>query len=178
MGGRRMRWTAGAIENLTKAGAGRKKRKFHRCGARRPSRNAVIGKANRWDQVGGDGRARRPAGAPARRGSGAMAGGPRSEPGPGGRKSRPLPRVPVIPGSRPGEERKAAWIFAEAEVGEMRRVRLADIGEVNLQMAARRSDERGFRLLRPRDGRRDAPIAPAIAGWPIVRRGGGKAKPA
>jgi len=52
---------------------------------------------------------------------------PRPKPIPGKQNSASaLSRDPRV---KPGEERKAAWTLAEAEVGEMRRVRLEDIRE-------------------------------------------------
>lgn len=69
------------------------------------SRNAVIGKANRIGiRLNGDGRAS------SRPPSTAAAG------------ARKLAAPPL-----PNEVRKPAWTFANAEVGEMRRVRFADI---------------------------------------------------
>ena len=53
-----MPWTAEAVEDLKKLALRRKERKPHLCGARRGSRNAVIGKASRIGiKLGGEGRA-------------------------------------------------------------------------------------------------------------------------
>ncbi len=86
------------------------------------SRNAVIGKANRIGiRLNGDGRGRARRSAPAgayRLPSGAV---PRPKPAPGeGSSAQALSHD-----SR--EERKPAWAFVEAEVGEVRRVRFEDI---------------------------------------------------
>ena len=72
------------------------------------SRNAVIGKANRIGvRLNGDGRGSAP-----RPASGA------------GRAALPFPRDARM---RPPGRRKAAWTFAAADVGDMRRLRLEDI---------------------------------------------------
>ena len=154
-------WTDEAIDTLRRLALEGRSASSIAAALGAPSRNAVIGKANRIGVKLGSANCLAP---------GAARGGaerprraiPRSEPLSGGRT---LPRRAAIPRSEPisGEraltpafprerERKASWIFADAEVGEMRRVGFLDIGRSTLQMAARRSDGGGFRLLRPRDG--------------------------
>jgi hypothetical protein len=94
------------------------------------SRNAVIRQGESdWDQA-------RP-----RQRVGARRGGGPARSGRGGRQSL----APALTNSG-GRDRKATWIFAEAQGGVRGNPRN------QLQMAARRSDERGFRILRPRDG--------------------------
>jgi GcrA cell cycle regulator len=113
-----MLWTAEAVEDLKRlAFEGRSASVIARTlGA--ASRNAVIGKANRIGiKLNGDGRAARPGRvkAGAHRAQWAM-------PGAGAQGSvGALPREP---------ERNAAWIFSDAEVGEMQRVRFEEICEL------------------------------------------------
>ncbi len=133
-------WTDEAIDTLRRLALEGRSASSIAAALGAPSRNAVIGKANRIGvKLGGancsaPGAARAGAERPRR----AI---PRSEPLAGGRT---LPRRAAIPRSEPisGEraltpafsrerERKASWIFAGAEVGEMRRVGFADIEEVN-----------------------------------------------
>ena len=91
------------------------------------SRSAVIGKANRIGvKLNGDGRASAPIASPA----GAQPSRSAAVPGPeaAGEESSAPARFGA---SRIGRrrERKTARTFAEAEVGEMRRLRLEDIGQ-------------------------------------------------
>jgi GcrA cell cycle regulator len=105
-GDRDMLWTEEAIEVLKRLALEGRSASVIALALGAASRNAVIGKANRIGiRLNGDGRAWAPAGAP----SGAVS-------RPGRSAQAFLPR----------EERKA-WTFAEAEVGEMRRVRFEDI---------------------------------------------------
>ena len=123
-----MRWTAEAIENLIRLALEGRSASFIAAALGAASRNAVIGKANRIGvRLNGDGRASVPEGASARAYRAPSAALRHSKPVPG-KQNFALSRDPrIIPGSQPGEGRKAAWTFAEAEVGEMRRVRLEEI---------------------------------------------------
>jgi GcrA cell cycle regulator len=115
-----MWWTAEAIENLIRLALEGRSASFIAAALGAASRNAVIGKANRIGvKLNGDGRASAPGGPSVRAYRAPLAALLRSRD----------PRV--IPGSQPGDRdaRKAAWTFAEAEVGEMRRVRFEDIRE-------------------------------------------------
>jgi GcrA cell cycle regulator len=111
-----MLWTEEAIEVLKRLALEGRSASVIALALGMASRNAVIGKANRIGvRLNGDGRAWAPAGAY------------RS---PSGVVSRPK----LAPDDRssawalvPREERKGAWTFSEAEVGEMRRVRFEDI---------------------------------------------------
>jgi len=119
-----MRWTAEAIENLIRLALEGRSASFIAAALGTASRNAVIGKANRIGvKLNGAGRS-------AHGGTSARACQAPLAAVPGKRNFAALPRDRrVIPGSQPGdgEARKPAWIFAEAEVGEMRRVRFEDI---------------------------------------------------
>jgi GcrA cell cycle regulator len=126
-----MRWTAGAIENLIRLALEGRSASFIAAALGAASRNAVIGKANRIGvKLNGDGRASVPAETSARAYRALLAALPR-KPVPSKQNFAPgLSRDPqVIPGSQPRdrEARRAASIFAEAEVGEMRRVRFEEI---------------------------------------------------
>ena len=70
--------------------------------------------------------------------------------------------VPAVP-----RERKPAWAFGQAQVGEMLKVGLEEIGESALPMADWRPDKRGIRLLRHSDG--EGPLLSTVrAGWPTT----------
>ncbi len=117
-----MLWTEEAIEVLKRLALEGRSASVIALALGAASRSAVIGKANRIGvRLNGDGRASAPgwaAGRPYRLRSAAV---PRAKPAPDeGSSARALSRD-----SR--EERKAEWAFAEAEVGEMRRVRFEDI---------------------------------------------------
>ena len=117
-----MLWTAEAVEDLKRLALEGRSASVIAAALGAASRNAVIGKANRIGiKLNGDGRASCPARTPAgahRPQWAAIA------------RPRPLAasRAPPPPLARP-PERKAAWTFAEAEVGEMRRVRFEEIRE-------------------------------------------------
>jgi len=121
-----MRWTAEAIENLIRLALEGRSASFIAAALGAASRNAVIGKANRIGlKLNGDGRASVPSGTPARAYRAPLAAVPHSKPVPSKQNFAPdLFRNPRV---KPGEERKAAWTFAESEVGEMRRVRFEEI---------------------------------------------------
>ena len=129
-------WTDEAIDTLRRLALEGRSASSIAAALGAPSRNAVIGKANRIGIKLGGANCSAPTGAERPRRA-----IPRSEPLSDGRI---LPRRARIPcsGSISGErallpafprerERKASWIFADAEVGEMRRVGLADLEEVN-----------------------------------------------
>ncbi len=123
-----MRWTAEAIENLIRLALEGRSASFIAAALGAASRNAVIGKANRIGvKLNGDGRASVPAGTSARAYRALLAALPHPKAVPGKQNfalalSRDLPVV-----SGPREARKTARTFAEAEVGEMRRVRFEEI---------------------------------------------------
>jgi GcrA cell cycle regulator len=127
-----MRWTADAIENLIRLALEGRSASFIAAAVGAASRNAVIGKANRIGvKLNGDGRAPAPRGTSARAYRALLAAASTSKPVPG--KPNLVPALSrgsrLIPGPQPRDRdaRKAAWSFAEAEVGEMRRVRFEDI---------------------------------------------------
>jgi GcrA cell cycle regulator len=133
-------WTDEAIDTLRRLALEGRSASSIAAAIGAPSRNAVIGKANRIGVKlsGGNSSAPQAARTGAERPRRAI---PRSEPLSGGQV---LPRRTPIPRSEPisveralapaisrQRERKASWIFADAEVGEMRRVAFLDIKEVN-----------------------------------------------
>jgi GcrA cell cycle regulator len=129
-------WTDEAIDTLRRLAHEGRSASSIAAALGAPSRNAVIGKANRIGiKLGG---ANCPARAGVERPRRAI---PRSESHPGGwilPRRTPIPSSESISGERavapafPRErESKASWIFADAEVGEMRRVGLVDLEEVN-----------------------------------------------
>ena len=127
-----MRWTAEAIENLIRLALEGRSASFIAAALGAASRNAVIGKASRIGvKLNGDGRASVRGGTPACAYRAPLAAVPH-KPVPGRRPS-PAPSLGSSPGrARAGHSagpdvRKAAWSFAGAEVGEMRRVRFEDI---------------------------------------------------
>jgi len=128
-----MLWTAEVIEDLKRLALEGRSAAAIAATLGVASRNAVIGKANRIGiKLNSGGRAAMPGRKGADRAQWAAI--PRLRPGDGKPSFAPaLARDPrVIPGSQPGdrEERKAAWTFGEAEVGEMRRVRFEEIREL------------------------------------------------
>ena len=115
-----MLWTEEAIEVLKNLALEGKSASVIAAALGAASRNAVIGKANRIGiKLNGGGRASLPGGMQAGMDRVQWAAIARPRPAPGERSSAStLSRAP---------KRKAAWIFAEAEVGEMRRVGFEDI---------------------------------------------------
>lgn len=119
-----MLWTDEAVEALKRlAHEGRSASVIAQAlGA--PSRNSVIGKANRIGiKLSGGGRAFAPGATPAEMYQTQSAAGPC--PRPDARKQRSAPARSRDLRIKPGEE--AAWSLAEAEVAEMRRVRFEEI---------------------------------------------------
>jgi GcrA cell cycle regulator len=122
--GAQMLWTDEAVEALKRlAHEGRSASVIAQAlGA--PSRNSVIGKANRIGIKLGGGRAFAPSATPpAEMYQTQSAAGPC--PRPDARKQRSAPARSRDLRIKPGEE--PAWSLAEAEVGEMRRVRFEEI---------------------------------------------------
>jgi len=166
-----MRWTAEAIENLIRLALEGRSASFIAAALGAASRNAVIGKANRIGvKLNGDGRASAPGGTSARAYRAPLAALLRSRPVSKRQTFAPaVSRDPrVIPGSQPGDgsrpgdgskpgdrdARKAAWTFAEAEVGEMRRVRFEDIREFACRwpLGDPRSGDFAYCGLKPAEG--------------------------
>ena len=141
-----MRWTAEAIENLIRLALEGRSASFIAAALGAASRNAVIGKANRIGvKLNGDGRASAPGRTPAGAYRAPLA-IPRPKPVPGKQSSAPaLSR---------GPERKAAWTLAEAEVGEMRRVRFEEIREFACRwpLGDPRSGDFAYCGLKPAEG--------------------------
>jgi GcrA cell cycle regulator len=121
-----MLWTAEAIENLKRLALEGRSASVIAAALGAASRSAVIGKANRIGiKLNGDGRASLPGGTPTGAYRAPLAA--ILKPVPSMQTSAPaLSRDSRV---KPGEERKAAWTLAEAEVGEMRRVRFEEIRE-------------------------------------------------
>ncbi len=160
-----MRWTAEAIEELIRLALDGRSASFIAAALGAASRNAVIGKANRMGvKLNGDGRASVARGASARAYRAPLAALLRPRPAPGRQSfAAAVLRDPrVIPGSKPGDgsqpgdgdARMPAWTFAEAEVGEMRRVRFEDIRESACRwpLGDPRSGDFAFCGLRPAEG--------------------------
>jgi GcrA cell cycle regulator len=139
-------WTQQAVETLRKFALEGRSAAWIAAALGAPSRNAVIGKASRigirlnggtGSPLIGEGLRSDPPPPPQipwRRPQSPPDGeGPRSERRPpaetpwGKAASRARSRVPAIPRER---KRADGWIFARAEVGEMRRIGFTDIGEV------------------------------------------------
>ncbi len=120
--GAQMVWTTEAIEVLKRLALEGRSASVIAAALGAASRNAVIGKANRIGiKLNGDGRASAPGGTPAVMHRVQLAALAHPKPAPGEQNSAPaLSRAP---------SRKAAWSFAEAEVGEMRRVGFEEIHE-------------------------------------------------
>ncbi len=145
-----MLWTEEAVEVLKRLALEGRSASVIALALGAASRNAVIGKASRIGiRLNGDGRAPAHgwAAAGAHRLSSATV--PRPKPAPiEGSSARALSRD-----SR--EERKAAWAFVEAEVGEMRRVRFEDIRQSACRwpLGDPRSGDFAYCGLTPAEGR-------------------------
>lgn len=153
-----MLWTDEAIEDLIRLALEGRSASFIAAALGAASRNAVIGKANRIGvKLNGDGRASVPAGTSARTYRALLAALPR-KPVPSRENLAPaLSRDHrAIPGSGPGdrEARKAGSIFAEAEVGEMRRVRFEEIrgSACRWPLGDPRSEDFAYCGLKPAEG--------------------------
>ena len=121
--GANMLWTEETIEVLKRlALEGRSARAIAEAlGA--PSRSAVIGKANRVGiKLNGGGGGSAPGGTPAR------AERPRAPTAP---RSKPVTCKRDLAPALPREPKKPRWIFAEAVVGEMRRVGFEEIRDLD-----------------------------------------------
>src|SRR5271165_3010906 len=156
-------WTEEAVEALRRLALEGRSATMIAAAIGAGSRNAVIGKANRIGVRLGGGSAPEGAGAP-------------------GVERRPRPRTAPNQALAPRRqafapalvrERGRKWIFADAKVGEMLRVGLEDVGEVQCRWPV------GDPMISPiavSRRRPVAPTAPAIAGWPIARRARRRAK--
>jgi GcrA cell cycle regulator len=117
-----MLWTAEAIEVLKNLAIEGRSASVIAAALGATSRNAVIGKANRIGiKLNGDGRASTRRGMQAGTHRAQLAAIARPKPAPGEPSSSP--------GLSHPPRRTAAWSFAEAEVGEMRRVGFEEIRE-------------------------------------------------
>ena len=123
-----MLWTEEAVEVLKRLALEGRSASVIAQALGAASRSAVIGKANRIGvKLTGDGRPLTPARAPA--------GAIRLRPSAFPYRRSALDKGTVAPAFscaarlKPRAERKAAWVFAAAEVGDMRRVRFEDIRE-------------------------------------------------
>jgi GcrA cell cycle regulator len=117
-----MLWTEEAVEVLKELALEGRSASVIAAALGSASRSAVIGKANRIGIKLNGGRG----GGGARRNAGGYASSAISGYGPppvGSRRAKLRPALTVVP------ERQAAWFFAEAEVGEMRRVGFEEIRE-------------------------------------------------
>ena len=119
-----MPWTAEAVEDLKRLALEGRSASVIAAALGVASRNAVIGKANRIGiKLNGDGRAAMPRKARAQRAAGDRQ--LRLQ------QSSSLGIRTPPPGHRPGDQegRRGAWIFAQAEIGEMQRVKFEEIRE-------------------------------------------------
>jgi GcrA cell cycle regulator len=124
----RMQWTAEAIEDLKRLALEGRSAAVIAATLGMASRNAVIGKASRIGiKLNGGGRAAvsSKTGAAARRAQWATI----ANRSPGSAEPSATTVLARRPGVTPGDERGPAWMLAEAEVGEMRRLRFEDIRE-------------------------------------------------
>jgi GcrA cell cycle regulator len=144
-----MLWTEEAIEVLKRLALEGRSASVIALALGVASRNAVIGKANRIGvRLNGDGRAFAP---------GWAAAGTDRLPSAAIRRPKPAPDEESSAGARARdsrEERKPAWAFVEAEVGEMRRVRFEDIlhSECRWPLGDPRSGDFAYCGLTPADG--------------------------
>jgi len=142
-----MLWTEEAIEVLKKLALEGRSASVIAEALGASSRNAVIGKANRIGiKLNGGGRGPAPGGTPAAmRVQMAAVAHPKSAPGTQS-SAAALSRDP---------ERKAAWTPAEAEVGDMRRVRFEEIREFACRwpLGDPRSGDFAYCGLTPAEGR-------------------------
>ncbi len=132
-----MLWTAEAVDILKRLALDGRSASAIAAALGAPSRNAVIGKANRIGiRLNGDGRASAPGRTPAR-------GRPE--------RSAAVPR----PAPAPDAERGSAWTFAEAEIGAMRRLRFDEIRDSACRwpIGDPRSGEFAYCGLEPAEGR-------------------------
>ena len=146
-----MLWTAEAVENLKRLALEGRSASVIAAALGAASRNAVIGKANRIGiKLNGDGRASAPGGTPA---AIIERHWRRSPPQARSRQAELRPALSRDP--RVSPERKAAWTLAEAEVGEMRRVRFEEIREFACRwpLGDPRSEDFAYCGLKPAKGR-------------------------
>jgi GcrA cell cycle regulator len=120
-----MLWTAEAVEDLKRLALEGKSASHIAAALGVGSRNAIIGKASRIGiKLGGGGRATSGA-APARGGRAQWAAARYTRPNADDQGAQ----VAAARGLSPVEGRGAAWVFGEAEIGAMRRLRFEDIRE-------------------------------------------------
>ena len=135
-------WTDAAIETLRQMALEGKSASTIAAVLGAPSRNAVIGKANRIG-VKLTGNIRHCL-APRRAAVGTERG---ATPRPAiARRSLLWGKRAVVPAAP--RERKPAWAFAQAQVGEMLKIGLRGNQRKRVPLADRRPDKRGIRLLR------------------------------
>jgi GcrA cell cycle regulator len=123
-----MQWTAEAIEDLKRLALEGRSAAAIAATLGVASRNAVIGKASRIGiKLNGGGRAAvsSKTGVTARRAQWATI----ADRSPGAAEPNSIAVLARSPGATPQDERSPAWMRAEAEVGEMRRLRFEDIRE-------------------------------------------------
>jgi GcrA cell cycle regulator len=121
-----MQWTAEAVEDLKRLALEGRSASVIAAALGAASRNAVIGKASRIGIKlnGGGGASARGAAVRAHQAHWASASYTRHRAG--NPKSAALAHDP---GVKPAERSKAAWVFSQAEVGEMQRVKFEEIRE-------------------------------------------------
>ena len=164
-----MLWTAEAVEDLKRLALEGKSASHIAAALGVGSRNAVIGKASRIGiKLNGGGRAsgRGKTQARAARPQWAARPLPSAQRQRAARRRARRSRSPGLAGGRRGGGMEL-WRRRDRRdaTGAVR-----GHSRIRLPVAARRSEERRFRLLRAHAGRRASPIAPAIAGWLIGRR--------
>jgi len=117
-------WTEETIEALRRLASEGRSASVIAAALGATSRNAVIGKANRIGiKLNGGGNSAAPRKPREGAGRPRLVAVPRAEPSP-----RKRTHVPALPRER---ELRPQWIFAQAEVGEMRRIGLEEIREVS-----------------------------------------------
>ena len=139
-GGKNMLWTDEAVDNLRRLALEGRSASVIAAALGAPSRNAVIGKANRIGiKLTGGGRGFTPGETPD-----------------GDARPAPLPRPGPVPAPIfLGRMEKAASAFAKAEVGEMRRLTFADMRESACRwpIGDPRSGDFAYCGLKPAEGR-------------------------
>jgi GcrA cell cycle regulator len=148
-----MQWTAEAIEDLKRLALEGRSAAVIAATLGVASRNAVIGKASRIGiKLNGGGRAAvsSKTRAAARRAQWATI----ANRSPGSAEPIATTALARRPGVTPGDERGPAWMLAEAEVGEMRRLRFEDIREsvCRWPLGDPRSGDFAYCGLQPVDG--------------------------
>ena len=143
-----MLWTAEAVDILKRLALDGRSASAIAAALGAPSRNAVIGKANRIGiRLNGGGRASAPGATPVGACRGSLPALPRPVAGDTGQSRAPARSLEPAG--------KAGWSFAEAEVGEMRRVRFDEIREFACRwpLGDPRSGDFAYCGLKPAEGR-------------------------